>query len=140
MKTKLRLLAGALVGVAATAISLPAEAVQIREGVCYGQLNIAGRDFGTAIEWGGLYTCGPVVAGPYDADWNVTSDGVRIAAGKFQPVIDANRQVAFPVTYVDLPNPVPHVAKHVKVTVVFNASVDKAIMSTEQDVFYDPPE
>ncbi|WP_255823057.1 hypothetical protein [Amycolatopsis sp. GM8] len=44
------------------------------------------------------------------------------------------------MTYVDLPNPVPHVAKHVKVPVTFNASLDKAIMSTEQDVVYDPPE
>lgn len=140
MNRKTRVLTGILTGFAAIAVAVPAQAVQLREGVCYGQLNIAGRDFGTAIEWGGLYTCDPVANGPYDADWSVSSDGAVIASGKFQPVIGSQSQTAFPVKYVNLPNPVPHAAKHVKVKVVFNASVDPGIMSTEQDVYYDPPE
>ncbi|KAA9159953.1 hypothetical protein FPZ12_018855 [Amycolatopsis acidicola] len=140
MSKKTVALTGMLAGLAAVATVVPAQAVELREGVCYGQLNIAGRDFGTAIEWGGLYTCDQVSAGPYDADWSVSSDGAVIASGKFQPVIGAQQQTPFPVVHVNLPGPVPHAAKHVKVQVVFNAKIDPGIMSTEQDVYYSPPD
>jgi hypothetical protein len=40
---------------------------------------------------------------------------------------------------MDLPNPVPSVAKYVKLSVTFNAPPpSKAPLSTERDVTYDP--
>ncbi|MEV7552516.1 hypothetical protein AB0N89_23140 [Amycolatopsis sp. NPDC089917] len=127
-----------LAGVASLALtSIPAVA-QAGYPACWGQLNIAGRDLGSAIEWGGLYTCQPVIGGDYDADWTVSADGAVIRSGKFQPAIN-DTQTAFPVVYVDLPNPAPLVSKHVKVSVTFNAKPpSNASLSTERDVTYDP--
>lgn len=139
MNAKTHWMIGAAGALAIASVPSLAQAAQARDlPACWGQLNIAGRDLGSAIEWGGLYTCEPVISGDYNADWNVTSDGVVIRSGKFQPVIN-DKQAPFPVTYVDLPHPAPLVAKHVKVSVTFNAPAPaKAAMSTERDVVYDP--